>query len=222
MTQPFDFADLVEEASSRAGGESTTASDVYTLQRSLFLIQQDWMQMGYPTWRVETTMLYTSGVVSTVQLPELVDDVIQVNSLLDGTLNELPMKRIPADQYMQITNKETQGRPTQYYLQRSEPPVLHVYPIGTPGTVGGINVMYIRRPEEFERYQPDSDVPARWTRALVQALAVELAKKRPRSDGSYDEGLISRLENERMRAEALASRDDRDRSRYRVNIGRRT
>lgn len=214
MTQPFDFADLVEEASERAGGETTLATEINSLQRSLYLIQQDWMQRGYPTWRIETHETSVFGDSPYVTLPDCVDDVIQVNSIATEGGGELPMRRIPAAEYMQLTSKMTQGRPTQYYLQRSDPPVLSLYPIGRANAETGIKVMYIKRPEEFERYQPDSDVPGRWVRALVQALAVELAKKRP----PYDETLIARLERERMMAEDLAKRDDRDRARYRVRI----
>lgn len=214
MSQPFDFAELVEEASERAGGEGTTAADVHSLRRSLYLIQQDWMQKNYPTWRVEFMDIHLTGTTAEIQLPEYVDDVIQVNSLTDSHIHEQPMRRIPPDQYAMITDKLTTGRPAQYFLKRSEPPVLHVYPVGTTTTVTGLRIMYIKRPDEFERYSNESDIPGRWARALVQALALELAKKRP----PYSEDLISRLEREALQAEGLAARDDRDRSNYRVRI----
>ena len=214
MSQPFDFADLVEEASERAGGEATTAADVYSLQRSLYLIQQDWMQKGYPTWKITTVDIGISGVAPEVQLPDDVDDVIQVNSMLRNSDHEQPMRRITADEYARLTTKSTAGRPVQFYLKRTDPPVLYVYPVGAAYQTNYLRVTYIQRPAEFERYAANSDVPGRWTRALVQALALELAKKRP----PYNEETIARLERELIMAEDRAGKDDRDRSVYRVRI----
>lgn len=215
MVQPFDFADLVEEASERAGGDTTTATEVYSLQRSLYLIQQDWQQKNFPTWRVTTDSFVTDGYSPYIVLPDCVDDVMQVNSTVND-MGEMPMRRISPAEYAQLTTKDTQGRPSMYYLQRSEPAILYIYPIGNPGAEVGLEVMYIARPPEFERYQPNSEVPGRWTRALVQALALELAKKRP----PYNEALIQRLTAEKEQAEELAKRDDRGRQRYRVRMAR--
>lgn len=221
MTQPFDFADLVEEASARAGGEATTGADVENIQRSLYLIQQDWMQKGFPTWRVETTEIVFTGGHPDVQLPEWVDDIIVATSSKDHGSSEQTMKRVPVDQYAQLTNKTTAGRPSQFFLRRSEPPVMQIYPAGTPGEMGYLTLTYIRRPEEFERHSPDSDVPARWSRALVAGLALELARKRPLPTGGYDEGLINRLKGEYNEAEVLAKGDDRERATLRLRMGRR-
>lgn len=213
MVQPFDFADLVEEASERAGGDTTTATEVYSLQRSLYLIQQDWQQKHFPTWRVTTETFVLNGESTFITLPSCVDDVMNVNSAVNN-MGTAPMRRMPPTEYAQLTSKETSGRPAQYYLQRSDPPCLFIYPIGVESGETTLEVMYIERPPEFERYSPNSDVPGRWTRALVAALALELAEKRP----PYNEALIQRLTNNKEKAEELANRDDRGRQRFRVRM----
>jgi hypothetical protein len=123
------------------------------------------------------------------------------------------MRRISATQYAQLANKATLGDPSQFWLDRRDRPRLHVYPIGPAPLV----ITYVARPAEFDRYSSDTgDVPGRWLEAMVTGLALDLARKRP----PYNEGLINRLRGEALEAETLAQRADRDRGRFRYNIGR--
>ena len=212
-TTGFVFSDVVEEAVDRSGGQTATANDILKVRRSLTILTNRWMAQGYNTWRIRHTTIPISGASPEVPLPACVDDVIQVNSILSQG-SEAGMKRIPASEYQQLTAKMTQGRPAQYWLQRTVPPVLHIFPIGRSDGPSSLSVAYVEAPEAFQRYGDVDDVPGRWLEALVLGVALELARKRP----PYDEALIARLKVEAAEAEDLAQRADRDRSNYRVRI----
>ena len=209
----FDFADLVDEAVQRSGGETSTAEDILKVRRGMRLLTERWTAAGFNTWRINEMTIMANG--PEVQLPNRVDDVIQVNAIRDGFISESIMRRIPPAEYMQLTDKQTRGLPSQYWFERSDPPKLHVFPIGGPGMEDRLVIYYVERPEAYERYGFESDVPGRWLEALVTGLALDLARKRP----PYNEGLIARLKSEAMEAEELAQRADRDRARFRYRIG---
>ncbi len=215
MNTGFDFADFVDEAVERSGGETATASDIQKVRRGLRLLTERWLAQGYNLWRIETHTVLASGQTSGIGLPQNVDDVIQVNSISTGAA-ESPMRRISPVEYAQLSTKDTQGSPSQYYLDRKEKPKIFLFPIGSPVTPSTVVVYYVARPADFDRYgDATDDVPGRWLDALVSGLALDLARKRPAEGGGYNEALIARLKMEAAEAEDLAQRADRGRQPYR-------
>lgn len=215
MDTGFDFADVVDEVVSRAGGETATAADIQKIRRSARILSERWTAQGFNTWRIRTNQITLSGADPKIVLDKCVDDVIQVMSIKKGSESETLMKRIPAAEYFQLTKKRTYGLPSQFWLQRTEPPVLHVFPIGSKAGGDALVVDYVERPDSYEAYtdNPD-DVPGRWLEAYITGLALDLARKRP----PFDEALIGRLKAEAAEAEGIAQLNDRDRANYRMRI----
>jgi len=210
----FDFADLVDEASARAGGESTTAAEIIGLRRSLRVLTERWAASGFNSWRVKTTRVGLSGATGEVPLPHGVDDVIVVQAVNSNSNNISSMRRIPASAYGQLTSKSTKGRPSQWWLNRlNDRPTLKIFPIGDQQN-DTIEIQYVERPDQFARYTDTNDVAGRWLECLVMGMALELARKRP----PYNEGLIQRLKMEYGEAEVIAQQNDRDRARYRFRM----
>lgn len=218
MIGSFDFADVLDEAIDRSGGQEATAADVLKVRRGMRILTERWTAAGFNTWRIKNFTSQVNGTSPKISLPERVDDVMQVTAVRSG-LSESVLHRIPPSQYMQITTKDTQGQPSQYYLDRTEPPTLFVHPIGTPSVPDTIVVYYVERPADYDAYDDlTSDVPGRWLEALISGLALDLARKRP----PYNEALIQRLKLEAVEAEDLAQRADRGRQhyQYRTSYGR--
>lgn len=216
MSTGFEFSDVVEEAVGRSGGEEATAADVLKIRRGLRILTERWQAQGYNTWRITTMTDNPTGTTSPLVLPSAVDDVIQVNCQTSATAAESPMRRLSATEYAQLSSKDTTGQPSQYYLERTVPPKLYVYPIGTDAMI--LNIWYVARPEDYDLYGEDTDdVPGRWLEAMISGLALDLARKRP----PYNEQLIARLKGEAAEAEDLAQRADRQRKNYvyRISMG---
>lgn len=209
----LDWADLVDEAVARSGGQAATAADVLNVRRSFRILAERWLAKGFNTWRLTSTEIVVIGLTPELQLPEEVDDVVTVNVRTAGG-SEANMRRISPNEYNQLTRPMTQGLPSQFYLDRAAIPVLKIFPIGTPTSPVTLVINYVARPERFQRYGQADDVVGRWLEALILGLALELARKRP----PYDEGLISRLKGEAQEAEDIAMAADRGRQRFRYRI----
>lgn len=222
----FDFADVVEDAVQRAGGETATADDIIKCRRSMRLILERWSALRYNTWRIRDISVGAGGTRS-ILLPKDVDDIISINvnnqpDNFTGVGSEAAMRRIGPDAYSTLTSKDTAGQPSQWYLNRTyEQPQLFIYPIGRTGTTEILNITYVQRPESYTRYGNDMDAPGRWLEALVLCMAADLARKRPMVDGTYNEALIARLIAEAEQAITLAGDNDRSRHNYRFRMNRR-
>lgn len=212
MQTGFEFADIYDEAVSRAGGEQSTAEDVIKVRRGMRLLLERWEAAGFNTWRIRSVRVVAVGSQPYIHLPEFVDDVLQVNRENGGG----SLLRLSASAYIQIAQKTQEGTPGSYWLAREEQPKLYLHPTGA---ATALDVWYVERPANFDR-QADNmdDVPGRWLEALITGLALDLARKRPGSSGVYDENLINRLKAEAAEAEVLAQRADRDRARYRYRV----
>lgn len=210
----LDWADLVDEAVARSGGQAATAADVLNVRRSFRILAERWLAKGFNTWRLTSTEVTVLGITPQVNLPQDLDDVVTVNVRTAGG-SEANMRRISPNEYNQLTRPLTQGLPSQFYLDRSSPPCLRIFPIGTPTSPVTLVISYVSRPDTFARYGQPDDVVGRWLEALILGLALELARKRP----PYDEALISRLKAEAMEAEDIAMAADRGRQRFRYRIG---
>lgn len=214
MTTGFDFADIFDDVVDRSGGEGSTAADVDRVRRGLRLLLERWEAQGFNTWRIRTLTVQSSGLTPIVKLPDCVDDVLNVSTTRhDSTVS---IRRITATEYAQLANKDSDGQPAQYWLdRRADGPLLHIYPIGA----ALLSVTHVERPAAYDRFGGnEEDVPGRWLEAMIVGLAHDLARKRP----PYNEQLIARLKGEAAEAEDIAQRADRDRSRFRYRMqGRR-
>ena len=93
----FDFADVVEDAVQRSGGETATAEDILKVRRGVRLILERWAALRYNTWRLSTISVLAAG--PEVRLTDNIDDIITVTSALGSGGTESPMTRIGPEQY---------------------------------------------------------------------------------------------------------------------------
>lgn len=211
MKTGFAFDDFYEDVIDRVGGEQSTAEDVIRVRRAIRIVLERWEAQQFNTWRVRNLTTFASGLTPSIALPENVDDVLHV--LVDG---KSEITRYSPARYMKIADKDRTGRPSGFYLSREEPPRLYLHPAGDGSR---LEVWFVERPEGFDPTRDTLlDVPGRWLEALVLAVSHDVARKRPREGGAYDEGLIQRLNLERLEAEDIARRADRDRSRFRFRM----
>ena len=114
----LEFVQIAEEAFERCGQELTTGYDLRTARRSLDLLLIEWSNRGVNLWTVGHYSLELMPGRGIYPLPAGVVDTIEVTSKPLMGAAELSMGRMSARAYMRMPNKQAQGRPTQYWVDR--------------------------------------------------------------------------------------------------------
>lgn len=202
----LQFDDMITEAYERCGIEVRDGYDMKTAIRSLNLIFAEWANRGLNLWTIEQRQVELVAGVYEYELPSdtvnALSAVIRTNAGL-STQQDITIDRISRAEWLHIPNKKTESRPAQYYVQRSVPTTVYLYP--APDNTQTWTFVYyaIRRIENAGAYTNTADVVFRFLPALVAALAFQLAvKKAPERMGD-----LKQLYEEEF---ARAAAEDRD------------
>jgi len=174
-TFELDVNDYVEEAFERCGLEVRTGYDLKTAKRSLNLMLAEWANRGLNQWTIkQTTQALVAGDAEYSLGSETID-VLSVALRRGGT--DLNMERISRDEYLNIPNKSTEARPTQFFLDRQLNPNLKVWP--TPENSTDILVFdRLVRMDDASNYTNTLEIPFRFYPCLAAGLAYYISIKR--------------------------------------------
>ena len=211
----LDLSDILEEAYERAGLELRSGYDYRTARRSLDLMFLEWQNRGLNLWTVqEETQTLTAGTgryaLSSDQL-----DVIEASLRTDDgdadKQTDLTMSRISVSQYSHLTNKLTQGRPIQYWIEKDPGAIaLNVWPVPDDAVTYKINYYYIQRVEDTGSPASNNvDIPSRFLPCMAAGLAYHISVKRP--EASDRAPLLKQIYDEQW---DLAADADRDKSSF--------
>jgi hypothetical protein len=172
--------DVIQEAYDRIGGDPILGYDVRSARRSMNIMFSDWANRGYNQWTVEyKTLAVTTGTTEYTLDYDTVD-IINANIQISNG-SEYAMTALGLNDYAAISNKTTQSRPTQYYLQRLNTPVLKIYP--APDQNYTLTYYRMRKIEDItastvKGVEQNIDVPFRAFECMCAGLAYYLSKKR--------------------------------------------
>jgi hypothetical protein len=171
----IDVAEAIEEAYERCGLEVRTGYDAKTARRSLNLMFAEWANRGLNLWTVEQEVLtLTQGQAQEVLGTDVID-ILEMVLRRDGT--DIEMERISRGDYLDFPNKTDQGRPSQFYFDRSIQPVINLWQ--TPeNSTDQIVYYYARRIEDADALTNTTQIPFRFYPCMVAGLAYYLAMKR--------------------------------------------
>ena len=171
----LDVAEMIEEAYERCGLEVRTGYDARTARRSLNLMLADWANRGLNLWTVaEGFFTVTQGDASYTLATDVVDllDVIVRRGDTDYEID-----RISRTEYFTLPNKTVQGRPSQYFLDRTITPTMYLWT--TPdNSTDQIRYYYVRRLEDANTLSNTTEIPFRFLSCMVAGLAYYTAMKR--------------------------------------------
>jgi hypothetical protein len=125
-----NVAEFIEEAFERCGLELRTGYDLKTARRSINLMLAEWANRGLNQWTIEQgTQTVTQGTTDYTLNANVIDvlDVI-VRRDVNSTQTDISISRISRSEYLNIPNKTTQARPSQFFLDKLTAPVLKVWP----------------------------------------------------------------------------------------------
>jgi len=171
----LDVSDYIEEAFERCGLEVKTGYDLKTAKRSLNLMFADWANRGLNQWTItQRTQALTSGT-SSYNLSADVIDVLSMVVRRSGS--DLSMSRISRDTYLSINSKTTEGRPSQFFVDRQITPAIKIWP--TPENSTDVLVYdCLTRIDDADTFTNTIEVPFRFYPCLAAGLAYYLAIKK--------------------------------------------
>ena len=185
----LDLSDVIEEAYERAGLELRSGYDYKTARRSLDLLMLEWQNRGLNLWTVrDATLSLVSGTSSydlTSEKLDVVEGLLRTDAGDASRQSDLTMQRISVSQYAHQTNKLTQGRPLQFYVERKPANItLHFWPVPDAITSYTFAYYYLERIEDSGKpASTNMEVPARYLPCLVAGLAYQIASKKPEAMG---------------------------------------
>ena len=171
----LDVGEVIEEAYERCGLEVRTGYDARTARRSLNLMFAEWANRGLNLWTVKQgTITLTQGQAQEALLSDVVD-LLDVAVRRDGT--DFEVERISRGEYATLPNKTTQGRTSQYWLNRQIDPVINLWAVPENST-DQLIYYYVRRIEDADSLVDTTDMPFRFFPCMVAGLAYYMAMKR--------------------------------------------
>ena len=171
----LDVADYVEEAFERCGLEARTGYDLKTAKRSLNLMLADWANRGLNQWTIQQRTISLVKSDGEYTLDTDVIDILAVVIRRDGT--DFSISRVSRDEFLSIPTKTTEGRPTQFFLDRQITPNLKVWPLPENGT----DVLIfdcLTRINDADTAKNTMEVPFRFYPCLAAGLAYYISLKR--------------------------------------------
>tara|TARA_R100000700_G_scaffold37011_1_gene46804 strand:+ start:53 stop:721 length:669 start_codon:yes stop_codon:yes gene_type:complete len=202
----LDVAEYIEEAFERCGLEAKTGYDLQTARRSINIMLADWANRGLNQWTIEQR---TQALTADDSEYSLGTDLIDILSLVvrrSGT--DFTMTRISRDAFLNLPNKTSTGRPTQYFLDRQITPNLKLFP--TPENSTDV-IVYdaLTRIQDADTQVNTMEIPFRFFPCFTAGLAYYIAMKR-----APDRIQLLKTVYEEEFDRAMA--EDRDRSAFNV------
>jgi len=184
-----DIPEIFQEAFERAGLDMKTGYDLKTIRRSFNILTAEWQNRGLNLWTIaEGTQALTSGT-STYTLPTDTVDLLE-HTIRTGTGTsqvDTNMARISVSTFAQISSKNTQGKPTQIFIQRLSGSVTAtLYPVPDSQdtyTLSYFRVVGIDGISSGIEGTTTSFIPPRFVPCLVSGLAYYIAMKDPELAG---------------------------------------
>ena len=174
-----NVAEFVEEAFERCGLELRTGYDLKTAKRSINLMLAEWANRGLNQWTVEqATQTVTEGqpdYTLNANIVDILDCSLRRNT--NGTDLDLQMSRISRSEYLNIPTKSTKSRPSQFFLDKLNTPVLKIWP--SPENSTDILVFNkIVRMDDADKPTNTMDMPFRFYPCFAAGLAYYIAIKK--------------------------------------------
>ena len=171
----LDVAEIIEEAYGRCGIDVRTGYEARTARRSLNLMFAEWANRGLNLWTVNQATISLVQGTSEYTLSSDVVDSLEVVLRRSGT--DFEVQRISRGDYVTLPDKTTQGRPSQYYLDRQIAPKLNLWAVPENST-DQIIYYYVRRIEDADALVNTTDMPFRFYPCMVAGLSYYIAMKR--------------------------------------------
>lgn len=129
----------------------------------------------------ETITGGSSSASTTISASPSLADVQASGDVLEAVIRrsseDLSITRISRQDYLSITKKTTQGRPTEFYVDRQVTPTITIWPAPENST-DQIIYYRVKKIQDADSAVNTPDIPFRFLPCLVSGLAYQIAVKR--------------------------------------------
>ena len=187
-------------------------SGTYTFSLDLSdILEEAYERAGLNLWTVqEGSQTLTAGtgryVLSGDEL-DVIEAFLRTNDGDTSKQSDLTMSRISISQYSHLTNKLTQGRPIQYWIEKDPGAIaLNLWPVPDDAVTYKLGYYYIQRVEDTGSPASNNvDIPSRFIPCMAAGLAYYISVKRP--EVSERAPLLKQIYEEQWELAADADRD---------------
>ena len=187
----FAIDEIIEEAYERIGMQGVSGNQLRMARRSLNIMFQEWGNRGLHYWQVANnsitlvdgqatyTMFRSTGDgTSDATAVYGVDDVLEAVYRNSSNV-DTPLTKINRSTYQGLSNKTSEGTPSQYFVQRFIDKVTITLYLTPGSTEAGntINYYYVKRIQDVGDYTNATDVPYRFVPCMASGLAYYLSQK---------------------------------------------
>ena len=187
----FAIDEIIEEAYERIGMQGVSGNQLRMARRSLNIMFQEWGNRGLHYWEVANnsitlvdgqatyTMFRSTGDgTSDATAVYGVDDVLEAVYRNSSNV-DTPLTKINRSTYQGLSNKTSEGTPSQYFVQRFIDKVTITLYLTPGSTEAGntINYYYVKRIQDVGDYTNATDVPYRFVPCMASGLAYYLSQK---------------------------------------------
>ena len=187
----FAIDEIIEESYERIGLQNVSGNQLRMARRSLNIMFQEWGNRGLHYWEVannsitlvdgqaEYTMFRSTGDgTSDATAVYGVDDILEAVYRNSSSVDS-PLTKINRSTYQGLSNKTSEGTPSQYFVQRFIDKVTITLYLTPGSTEAGntINYYYVKRIQDVGDYTNATDVPYRFVQCMASGLAYYLSQK---------------------------------------------
>ena len=186
----FAIDEIIEEAYERIGLQSVSGNQLRQARRSLNIMFQEWGNRGLHYWEVANNSITLVDGQATYTMYRATGDgtsdataVYGVDDVLEAVYRnassvDTPLTKINRSTYQGLSNKTSEGTPSQYFVQRFIDKVTITLYL-TPGSSEAgktINYYYVKRIQDVGAYTNATDVPYRFVPCMASGLAYYLSQ----------------------------------------------
>ena len=174
-----NVAEFVEEAFERCGLELRTGYDLKTAKRSINLMLAEWANRGLNQWTIEQATTTVIEGTTDYNLNANIIDILDVvcRRTVSGTQTDISMDRLSRSEYINIPNKDTKARPSQFFFNKQNNPVLQVWPAPENSTDILVYNKLVRM-DDADTAINTVDMPFRFYPCFAAGLAYYISVKR--------------------------------------------
>ena len=174
-----NITEFIEEAYERCGLELRTGYDLKSGIRSANLMLAEWANRGLNQWTIEqATQTVTEGTTS-YSLNSNVIDILDVvlRRTVNDTQTDISMNRISRSEYINIPNKNSKARPSQFFLDKLSTPSIKIWPAPENSTDVLVFNKLVRM-DDADTGSNTMDMPFRFYPCFAAGLAYYISQKR--------------------------------------------